>query len=245
MRKGNRQIDLTGQRFNRLVVIEETKDRSSVGGKYWDCKCDCGETKSYRSDVLRKTNIQSCGCASGNVKLGQTVGSLKVVERLGKIRGKRSLWWKCQCDCGKFIELTSYSVKGGYHKSCGCLGNPNGKKHPNYIGYEEMSGGFFSRIEKGAITRNVSFKITKKQIWDLFEKQNRKCALSGVDIQFGVNSRIKEKKRECTASLDRIDNAKGYVKGNIQWIHKDVNKMKNTHTQEEFIKICKLIAVKC
>lgn len=224
--------------------MKETKGRSSVGGKYWDCKCDCGEIKPYRSDVLRKTNIQSCGCTLDHVKVGDKLGKLKVVERLGRIKKGRSIFWRCECDCGskKDMILTSHVIRDAKYRSCGCLKNPSGKRHPNYVGYKDMSGNFFNRIQNGAELRDIPFKITKKQIWDLFEKQTRKCALSGVDIQFGVNSRIKEKKRECTASLDRIDNIKGYVKENIQWIHKDVNKMKNTHTQEEFIKICKLVA---
>ena len=45
-----------------------------------------------------------------------------------------------------------------------------------------------------------------------------------------------------TASLDRIDSSKGYVPGNIQWVHKDVNWMKGSFTQEYFVNICKKIS---
>jgi hypothetical protein len=45
-----------------------------------------------------------------------------------------------------------------------------------------------------------------------------------------------------TASLDRIDSSKSYNKNNIQWVHKDVNKMKWAFNQNHFIKFCKLIA---
>ena len=50
------------------------------------------------------------------------------------------------------------------------------------------------------------------------------------------------KEYKFTASLDRIDSNKGYIKGNVQWVHKDVNTMKMDHTQEEFIKICTMVA---
>jgi hypothetical protein len=53
------------------------------------------------------------------------------------------------------------------------------------------------------------------------------------------NKEVKEKKQ--TASLDRIDSTKGYIKGNIQWVHKDVNKMKWNWNQSNFINWCKLI----
>ncbi len=247
MKEGNKLIDLTGKRFNKLTVIKRTKNKSSVAGTYWDCKCDCGEIKSYRSDVLRKTNIQSCGCTLDHVEVGNKFGKLTVVKRLGRIKKGRSIFWRCECDCGskKDMILSSHIIREAKYRSCGCLLNPSGKKHPNYVGYEDISGNHFNRIRKEAENRNLPFKISIKEIWELFEEQERKCALSGLDLQFGVNSRIKEKKRECTASLDRIDNTKGYTIDNVQWLYKDINKMKNTHTQTYFVNICKLVAEKC
>jgi len=45
-----------------------------------------------------------------------------------------------------------------------------------------------------------------------------------------------------TASVDRIDSSIGYVMGNIQWVHKDINKMKSDFSQELFIAWCGLVA---
>ena len=47
---------------------------------------------------------------------------------------------------------------------------------------------------------------------------------------------------DTTASLDRIDNSKGYLKGNVQWVHKDVNMAKGTMKNDSFIAMCKTIA---
>ena len=44
-----------------------------------------------------------------------------------------------------------------------------------------------------------------------------------------------------TASLDRIDSKKGYTIDNIQWVHKDVNKMKMDLQEEDFFRIVKEI----
>jgi hypothetical protein len=55
---------------------------------------------------------------------------------------------------------------------------------------------------------------------------------------------MKEHKEErlTTASLDRIDSSKGYVIDNVQWLHRDINMMKQRFSQEYFINICKHIA---
>jgi hypothetical protein len=72
----------------------------------------------------------------------------------------------------------------------------------------------------------------------LIEKQNKKCALSGLELKF---PEFGEKATKQTASLDRINSDLGYVKSNIQWLHKDVNKIKWELSQIRFIELCKLI----
>lgn len=42
--------------------------------------------------------------------------------------------------------------------------------------------------------------------------------------------------------LDRIDSTKGYIVGNIQWIHKAVNKMKMEFSVADFMAVCKVVA---
>lgn len=57
----SRRIDLTGQRFGRLVVegfAYTDKHRRSV----WKCRCDCGKEKNIGMQPLRDGRIKSCGC---------------------------------------------------------------------------------------------------------------------------------------------------------------------------------------
>ena len=44
-----------------------------------------------------------------------------------------------------------------------------------------------------------------------------------------------------TASLDRIDSTKSYNVGNVQWVHKDINFMKGSLSENKFIEYCNLI----
>lgn len=55
---------------------------------------------------------------------------------------------------------------------------------------------------------------------------------------------VNKKSSETTASLDRIVSTKGYVEGNVQWVCKMVNIMKNVYDQEDFINMCKKIGNK-
>ena len=78
-------------------------------------------------------------------------------------------------------------------------------------------------------------------VYDLWVKQGKKCALSGIPIDF-ENSSPNIKNYRCSASLDRIDSEKGYIVGNIQLLYKDINRMKSDFNEEYFIQMCKLIA---
>lgn len=165
---------------------------------------------------------------------GKKFGKLTPIEIVGK--KKRYLVWKCQCDCGKFCETTSTMLKLGRKKSCGCLLEKEGRW--NWTGYKELSGFNWSRILNGAKERGIEVKITIQHAWELFEKQNRKCALTGDILTFPT----KNSSYDGTASLDRIDSSKGYVEGNVQWVHKHINTIKWDLTQEDFIKWCKKVA---
>ena len=64
----NNGIDLTGQKFGRLTVLEldkaETlKHRTKTNKKfYWKCQCECGNIVSTIGSHLRDGTTQSCGC---------------------------------------------------------------------------------------------------------------------------------------------------------------------------------------
>lgn len=60
------KVDLRGQRFGRLTVIRESKERLN-GGVAWLCRCDCGNEVIVRSNSLRRGATMSCGCYNKDV----------------------------------------------------------------------------------------------------------------------------------------------------------------------------------
>lgn len=154
---------------------------------------------------------------------------------LGKSHNKSAIY---ECKCGKQFKTTIDNVKRGVAKSCGCANRPPNKGQ-RWRGVGELSGRYWCRLFYGAKARNLALEITMEYAWQLFLEQNQKCALTGLPLC--MNCRL-GKEEENTASLDRIDSSKGYVLGNVQWVHKEINEMKMARTQARFIELCKLVA---
>lgn len=57
------EVDLTGRRFGKLVVIErDLISPSKDFHKRWWCSCDCGNRKSVVASYLRDGRVVTCGC---------------------------------------------------------------------------------------------------------------------------------------------------------------------------------------
>lgn len=96
------------------------------------------------------------------------------------------------------------------------------------VGYDQR---VFNKFKKSAFSRGLEWNVSKEYLFSLF---NGKCALTDWDIDIAYGNE--------TASLDRIDSNKGYVVGNVQWVHSMVNMCKNKYPQQDFIKMCLAIA---
>lgn len=114
----------------------------------------------------------------------------------------------------------------------------SGDKNPRYNGYMGITGFKWGVIVHCANVRNLDLTITIKDVWDLFVSQNGLCALSGLPIILPTNCKDYQKS---TASLDRIDSSKGYISGNVQWVHKDVNLMRWWYSINHFLFLCDII----
>lgn len=62
-------VDITGQRFSRLVVLK--MDRIEKGTTFWLCRCDCGKEKIIRKASLISKQTKSCGCLKSEKFFGK------------------------------------------------------------------------------------------------------------------------------------------------------------------------------
>lgn len=146
-------------------------------------------------------------------------------------------YWKCVCDCGNETVVPAGSLLRGRTQSCGCY-----NREKDYQGIGNLSKTYWSRAMSGAKSRDLSFEIDIDFGWELFLKQDGKCALTGKPITLVrgyKQSLIDRTKPQQTASLDRIDSTKGYTKDNVQWVKLKINRMKWDLDQQEFINMCK------
>jgi hypothetical protein len=171
-----------------------------------------------------------------STEIGKRYGKWIVIDNADK-RPKGDDCWLCRCDCGKEKIVLGYNLRSSHSSSCGCQTLKYKSNHPLWTGCGEIFGSYFNAIKLGAKNRELKFDITIIDIWELFLKQERKCALTGLNLLLPQTS----KDTNATASLDRIDSSKGYIKNNIQWVHKDLNTMKMNLSQEQFINYCRLV----
>ncbi len=139
--------------------------------------------------------------------------------------------------CGnKQYYTTKYELTRSAKINTICISchNKLGKNHKGK--YKEIPISWFDVRRKKALEKGREFGFDIKYLWRIYIKQDRKCALSGLSLDFDTET------DNGMVSIDRINNDKGYVKRNIQLLHKDVNFAKWTFSQKDFIKICNLVA---
>lgn len=165
--------------------------------------------------------------------IGYQQEDFEIIERLTPV-GKRNngkIIFQCKClICEELKEISNLNFYQGDRLKCSKKYRPN-----NWNGHELISGSYWNRIQTQAKNRNIIFNYKIEEAWKLYERQNKKCAYSGIDITFS------KMKSGNTASLDRIDSSKGYITGNVHWVHKDVNMMKRNFSEKYFLEICENI----
>ena len=134
-RGGNKyvKIDITGQRFGRLVAIKEL-GRTKSGAVLWELHCDCGRTTTSNVTSVKIGKKRSCGCLRVKYKkdysedlTGRKFGYLTVIKEIpkGEAAPDKSVnnntrWW-CQCDCGNFVAVQGGKLVHRNNTSCGCM----------------------------------------------------------------------------------------------------------------------------
>ena len=99
-----RKLNLQGERFGRLLVLEEAKDDVKRCQTGWVCLCDCGNRVIVLRGNLRSGGTQSCGCFAK-----------EAVTKHGQSNTRQfSIWsdMKRRCNNENNIGFKSYGALG-------------------------------------------------------------------------------------------------------------------------------------
>lgn len=168
---------------------------------------------------------------------GKIFGSIEVISHCKTGRYKEGgifQVWKCKClQCGHINNIRAGNLKNG-QKTCKTCASKNVSDNSKEC---LIDFNVWYRMVGRAKVKDIEVNLTQQDCLDIFNSQDGKCALSGVKIYFGET-----RNKESTASPDRINPKLGYIKGNVRWVHKFVNSMRNCVPTEEFIWWCNTIA---
>lgn len=162
----------------------------------------------------------------------------------------------CQI-CGNEFERTVGEVKRnakiGRNVFCTrrCAGKYNAKnipmekrgvwKHLNAANrYDEYS--MFRVFMHRIVSKKKNIDLTLQDLKEQWEKQNGICPYTGWLLESPKNTGDKRSKKLNTASLDRIDSTKGYVKGNVEYVSLMAQFAKNDFSKQDLLNFCKAVA---
>lgn len=125
----NKRKDYTGQRFGKLVALEDAGYAEPIRGeRVWRLICDCGSIIEKPMKHILDGSTSSCGCNKvlenkSRVidEVGNRYGKVKVLSyNSAKSEKQKRAWWNCRCDCGVEFTADGSALRKGKQMSCGC-----------------------------------------------------------------------------------------------------------------------------
>ena len=115
-----------GMKVGMLTILSRAPSSTSM--RYWNCRCDCGNTIVISQADIDWGGVTSCGCIyKGKQRpdiAGQTFGKLTVLREVAPLvssSGKSERAWLCRCECGREVVVRQHNLTNKVTRSCGCL----------------------------------------------------------------------------------------------------------------------------
>lgn len=223
-------MNYVGVKKGSLLVLDE-KSNGSGKHKTLICKCNCGRTVQVKSHNFKKG--KHCSCKKylyndlTNLKFGK-ITVLSLEKRNKEFNNKRGHLYKCECnDCKKIYFFHSTTLKRKGFKGCRCNNDPclSSKRY------------WYRVYKSNAKKRNLIFDLSFEKFISLCQSP---CYYTGLINTITINKNDLSGIWKCNG-IDRVDNTKGYIEGNIVPCSKQINKMKGNLNHLEFLSLCTLV----
>lgn len=230
-------LDLTDQKFGKVLVIRKEGGATKQGSVKWECLCDCGKIFVTNSSSLRGGSTKSCGC-NKNVYVkghtahnftdlsGQIFGRWTVIKRAeNTLRGVSQ--WYCRCECGIERVVLGASLLGGVSLSCSCLRIERRSLPLGEASFNKL----FKMYKRNADNNYRSFELSKEEFREITQKNCYYCS----EEPSAYTSNYYPNGGYVGNGIDRVDNSLGYSIENCVPCCERCNKMKLDMSYEEFI----------
>lgn len=190
-------------------------------------------TSTYKYNMITKTTIKCDTC-------GKKVEKLASEIKRQKKKGKNKFYCNKKCVANSIRNkdhIKKYSSKNSFK-----VNNKYGLTKIDQFTpfrYHIRNAKRRKDLNKEESTVDVQFL---KCLWD---SQNGCCAITGIKLEHRYLSWMKnQQKSPYQASLDRIDNSKGYIKGNVRFVCLMYNYARNTFSDQQVLDFFRKVANK-
>lgn len=215
-------------------------------GKIVDIICSrCGKTgqkplcEVVRNKRLGRENFCSRTCAgkshTGKVRATKQCSNC---TKMYKPSSRHSMCPSCRAEAAKkpcpVCSMVLIKAKSKACKECSLKDRPKKERNDKFYMTE-----VYNRVRLRCRTNSKrSSDVDVDYLLQVWNTQQKRCFYTGILLTLPTPERGS---RITTASLDRIDSEKGYVKGNVQFVSMAINFMKNNMSHDETLQLVQLI----
>lgn len=162
---------------------------------------------------------------------GRTFSRLTVICQKGKLANKPA--WLCRCKCGKEVVVRGSDLRGGKHRSCGCLQIDSVTTHGMTDGHGKRKRGRFtgysnwtSMIQRCHNPNSTGYARYGGRGIVVCERWRNSFVAFIADVG---------KRPSTEHSLDRINNDGNYEPGNVHWATREIQQNnRRVNNQQEY-----------
>ena len=170
----------------------------------------------------------------GKFRKYQVIGEWTVVQPKVHMDKRGRAFVKCKCSCGQEEMVSCHHLVKGRSTRCKKCNYSlrETSDNPHWKGVGTTPQSILTKTSSSAMRSNRPFDVTTSYVNDLYENSGQTCFFTGMNISH----------EDDTARLVELDKDKGYIEGNVAWVHRDIAPTLQRTSPNEFIRMCTEVA---